>query len=81
MARLHLPHAIVVSIGGHYWGLSSSLSLSVEFSILDESVDAARSALQVAHYHVDVNLRKEGSKAYPTSVPKGQKEAAAVVVV
>ncbi len=29
---------------------------------------------------MDVNLSKEASKAYPTSVPMGQKEAAAVVV-
>ncbi len=35
---------------------SSSLSLSVGFSIQDESVDVARSAPQGAHYHADVPL-------------------------
>ncbi len=36
------------------WCLSSSQSWSVEWSILDESVDVARSAPQGAHYHADV---------------------------
>ncbi len=38
----------------HSWCLSSSLSLSVDFSIQDEAMDVARSAPQGAHYHVDV---------------------------
>ncbi len=40
--------------GGHSWCLSGSLSLPLEFSIRDEAINVARSALQGAHYHVDV---------------------------
>ncbi len=41
--------------GGHSWCLSSSLSLSVGFSIHDETMDVARSAPQEAYYyHADV---------------------------
>ncbi len=39
--------------GGHSWCSSSSLFLSVGFSIQDEAVDVARSAPQGAHYHAD----------------------------
>ncbi len=42
--------------GGHSWCLSISLSLSVGFSIQDESTDVARSAPQGSlYYHADVN--------------------------
>ncbi len=34
--------------------LSSSLTLSVGFSIQDEAMDVARSAPQGTHYHADV---------------------------
>ncbi len=65
VTRLHLPHVIVmrlhvcksnvVILNGLRWCLSSSLSLSVEFSIQDEAMDVARSAPQGAHYyHADV---------------------------
>ncbi len=40
--------------GGHSWYLSSSLPLSVGFSIQDEAIDGDRSAQQAAHYHADV---------------------------
>ncbi len=60
--RSHLPHEIVVRLnvlkggnGGLIWCLSSSLSLSVGFSIRDEAMDVARSAPQGAqYYHADV---------------------------
>ncbi len=66
VTRLHLSHAIAVRLrvrkscyphtgnGGHSWCLSSSLSLSVGFSIQDEAMDVARSAPQGAHYHAGV---------------------------
>ncbi len=68
VTRLHLPHAIVVRLhvrksnvviltpetAVNRWCLSSSLSLSVGFSIQDEAVDVARSTPQGAHYHADV---------------------------
>ncbi len=40
--------------GGYRWCLSSSLSLSVGFSIQDEAMAVARSASQGALYHADV---------------------------
>ncbi len=40
--------------GGHSCYLSSSLSLMVGFSIQDEAVDVARSALQGGHYHAGI---------------------------
>ncbi len=66
--RLHLPHAIIVRLhvrkssvviliqetAAKRWCLSSSLSLSVGFSIQDEAMGVARSAPQGAHYHADV---------------------------
>ncbi len=66
--RLRLPHATEVRLheqknervyphtgnDGHSWCLSSSLYLSVGFSIQDEAMDIARSAPQGAHYHADV---------------------------
>ncbi len=63
--------------GGHSWCLSSSLSLSVGFSIQDETMDAARSAPGEAHYLTDVIFvfLKLGlkisilSKVYANSVP------------
>ncbi len=68
MTRLHLPHAIEMKLYAHEIDvviltpetvdivgvLSSSLSLSVEFSIQDEAMGVARSAPQEAHYHSDV---------------------------
>ncbi len=68
VTRLHLPHAFMVRLhvrksnvailiqetAVKRWCLSSSLSLSVGFSIQDEVVDVARSAPQGAHYHADV---------------------------
>ncbi len=39
---------------GRRWCLSSSLSLSVGFSIQDEAMDVARSTPQGAHYHANV---------------------------
>ncbi len=67
VTRLHLPHAIVVKLhlrksnvviltgnDGHNWCLSSSLSLSVGFSVQDEAMDGARSTPQRAHYHADL---------------------------
>ncbi len=70
VTRLHLPLAIVVGLhvrksnvvilkpemAVNRWCLSSSLSLSVGFSIYDEAMDVARSAPQGAHYHADVIL-------------------------
>ncbi len=67
VTRLHLPHAIVVRLhmrkiyvvvlipetAVNRWCLSSSLSMSVGFSIQDEAVDVARSVPQGAHYHAD----------------------------
>ncbi len=38
----------------HSWCLSSSLSLSVGFSIQDETIDVSRFAPQGAHYHAGV---------------------------
>ncbi len=40
--------------GGHSRCLSSSLSLSVGFPILDETMDVSRSAPEGAHNHADV---------------------------
>ncbi len=40
--------------GGHSWCLSSSISLSVGFSVQGEAMDVARSAQQRAHYHAGV---------------------------
>ncbi len=68
VTRLQLPHAVVVRLhvrqNGivilipqtvvYSWCLSSSLSLSVRFSIQDEAMDVARSAPQGAHYYADV---------------------------
>ncbi len=45
------PH---IGNDGHNWCLSSSLSLSIGFSIQDETMDVARSAPQGSHYHADV---------------------------
>ncbi len=39
---------------GHSSSLSSSLSVSVGFSIQNEAMDVARSAPQRGHYHVEV---------------------------
>ncbi len=68
VTRLHLPYAIVVRLhvrkinvviltpetAVNCWCLSSSLSLSVGFSVQDEDVDVALFAPQGAHYHADV---------------------------
>ncbi len=68
VTRLHLPHAIIVRLhvrksnvviliqetAVKRWCLSSSLSLSVGFSIQDEAVDVVRSVPQGAHYHAGV---------------------------
>ncbi len=68
MTRLHPPHAIEVKLHVREINvaflapetadivgvLSSSISLSVEFSIQDEAMDVSRPAPQVAHYHADV---------------------------
>ncbi len=43
-------------LAGYSWCLSSSLPLSVGFSIHDEDMDVARSAPQGAHYHAHVFL-------------------------
>ncbi len=51
LKRYCYPHT---GNGGNRWCLSSSLSLSVGFSIQDEAMDVARSAPQGAHYHADV---------------------------
>ncbi len=40
--------------GGHRWCLSSSLSLSVGFSIQDEAMTVIRPAPWEAYYHADV---------------------------
>ncbi len=53
VTRLHLPNVCNIN-GAHSWCFSSSLSLSVEFSIQDEAVDVARPAPQGAHYHAEV---------------------------
>ncbi len=56
--RLHVRKINVVTLTPEtmdfIWCLSSSLSLSVGFSIQDEPMDVARSAPQGAHYHADV---------------------------
>ncbi len=55
VARAQRQHCYLhTGKGGHSWCLSSSLSLSVEFSIKDEAMDAAWSAPQGFHYHADV---------------------------
>ncbi len=68
VTRLHLPHAIGVRLHAHYiyvviltpktadivGVLSSSLPWSVGFSIQNEAMDVARSALQGAHFHAGV---------------------------
>ncbi len=68
MTRLHLPHSIVVRLHVRksnvviltaetavtVGALSSSLSLSVGFSIQDEAMDVVRSAPPWAHYHADI---------------------------
>ncbi len=59
VTRLHPPHADEVRLhmrgnGGHCWCLSSSLSLSVGFSMQDEAMELARFVPQGAQYHADV---------------------------
>ncbi len=68
VTRLHLPHATAMRLHVRKSNvviltpetvdavgvLSRSLSLSVGFSIQDETVGVARSAPQGAHYHADV---------------------------
>ncbi len=61
---------------GHSWGLTTSMSLSVGFSIQDEAMDVARSAPLPCGRYLLVSLagNKEGpngtlSKAYINSVP------------
>ncbi len=68
VTRLHLPHTIIVRLhvrksnvviliqetAVKRWCLSSSLSLSVGFSIQDQDIGVSRPAPQGAHYHADV---------------------------
>ncbi len=68
VTRLHLPHAFMVRLhvrksnvailiqetAVKRWCLSSSLSLSVGFSIQDEAMDVSQSVPQGAHFHADI---------------------------
>ncbi len=66
--KLQVPKSNVVILtpgnSGQRWCLSSSLFLSIGFSIQDEAMNVARSAPQGAHYHVDFiyMLPEQGTK-------------------